>query len=326
MKSSFIFLLCLAATAKISAQNIVSNGSFETHTSCPDNYGEVTYCSGWTNIGSSDYFNSCASIFFASVPDNGSGHIAAFDGNAYMGFYAYNHLLTGTDNMVEYITAHVPPMTVGTTYDVSIEVALAGKTSNVATSGLGVFFSTYSRPETVVMDALPVTPQVDYSPYGIISDTLHWTRLSEHLIADSAYNTITIGCYRNMTHTDTMTTNFGLWSSERVAYYFIDSVVIMPATGDVTSTTGISTGHHATATVVWPNPCRERATIVFSEPLRHGHTMRLYNSMGQTVATENAVTGREALIERGNLPAGMYYYMLADDDGNMIRGKVEFVD
>lgn len=71
--------------ASLAAQgNLVSNGSFEEHTVCPDSWNQMNRAIGWSSYrGTPDYLNSCDTVGVASVPLNFAGNRYAADGEAY---------------------------------------------------------------------------------------------------------------------------------------------------------------------------------------------------------------------------------------------------
>jgi hypothetical protein len=225
MKNLFIalhVLLCFFSTILIShAQTVnhVPNCSFEQYTQCPTSTSQVNRCTSWRQYTSatSDFFHACGSL----APTNFAGYQHAAHGQGYTGGYFYNK---GDSRIYkEYIAATITPLIIGGKYEVSVSVSLSNK-SRFGTNDVGVYF--YDSGATTlpgVQGVLSVTPQIDYSSYGVIMDTANWVRLTKTFIADSAYDNIVIGGfkhYNNLT-LDSITTNTATY-----AYYYIDSVVI----------------------------------------------------------------------------------------------------
>src|SRR5688500_6154437 len=93
-QSSHLLLICLVyASYGLSAQNLVSNGSFENFTQCPGSFSEAKHefrVLDWysANTGTPDHFHSC-SDGEASVPYNWAGVSDAFEGHGYAGIYMW---------------------------------------------------------------------------------------------------------------------------------------------------------------------------------------------------------------------------------------------
>ncbi len=91
MKCALALLFLVLTQPIIKAQNLVSNGSFEEYTECPDYFGQWPRVVGWTSpfLLSADYFNRCAGGVVCSVPFNQFGYQEPAHGNAYMGLATY---------------------------------------------------------------------------------------------------------------------------------------------------------------------------------------------------------------------------------------------
>jgi gliding motility-associated-like protein len=61
---------------------------------------------------------------------------------------------------------------------------------------LGVLFTTYPYNSNI-SHTIPLTPQVDYSSYGPITDKINWTKLTGTFVADSNYSHLIVGCFKN---------------------------------------------------------------------------------------------------------------------------------
>src|SRR6185437_14325478 len=96
----------------------------------------------------------------------------------------------------EYLFVNIPALALDTTYKVTIEVSLADS-SRFATDGMGVLFTTYGSPDQYTDGTLNATPQIDYSNYGVITDTVHWVTLSSTFAADSPYTSMIIGGFKD---------------------------------------------------------------------------------------------------------------------------------
>ena len=129
-----IGFLLLLFCGVANAQNLVTNGSFEAYTSCPNNLAQAQYSTGWRmyHDGTSDYFN-CTTAPVAT-PTNWAGYQPAAQGTAYMGCITYS---AGNTYYREYIAGTMLPMVKGAKYEVSISVSLANN-SGYYSNNLGV--------------------------------------------------------------------------------------------------------------------------------------------------------------------------------------------
>lgn len=214
-----VLFIFLAQYAK--GQNIISNGSFEQRTFCPDNISLINYATGWDKFGfgSPDYFHSCGATGL-KVPANFIGNQAAAHGNAYGGIIVYT---STPDEWKEYIRTNFPPMVPGISYEMAMSVSLADS-AGFATDDLGVFFFTNATPLTTAY-VVPATPQIDYKHYGLITDKTNWVRLIDTFVTDSAYTNIIIGTFKDDTSMNKLSLSTG---TSKYSYYYIDSVVLRP--------------------------------------------------------------------------------------------------
>jgi len=203
-------------------QNHVPNGDFEYYDACPSGLQQTTYIKGWRpyTVGTPDYFNTCATYWGVSVPYNYNGFQQAASGQGYVGVYAAN----GKGEYKEYVTREIIPLTPNGEYEVSLSLSLCD-TSDTAESDIGVFFYK-SGPTYFNADSTPpVKPQVIYTSYGYLEDQVNWMRLTSTFIADSAYDNIVIGSFKD-SNSRTIFEPFPPGTSIDVPYYYIDSVVV----------------------------------------------------------------------------------------------------
>jgi type IX secretion system substrate protein len=328
MKTLFTLLSFLALSTVCYAQNIVLNYSFEAADSCPTyinggSYGFTLGCVGWgqATAGHPDYFNACdtaaASIGrsypWVGVPNNYLGKQRAYDGKAYMGINTYGEILT---HYKEYLLTTIPALQKDTTYKVSIEVSLSDS-CEYATNGLGVLFTTYGSPDEYSKETLPVTPQIDYTSYGIISDTVNWITLSGSFVADSAYTYMIIGGFKDAGEMKVEAVNDSPANVHKNAYYYVDAVVVAKL-----STTGIINVNNINDVHIYPNPFIDYTILQFSNPVSADHALALLNAQGQIVQQMEHITTDRVRIDRNNLAAGCYYYRLKDENGVVASGKL----
>ncbi|PQJ10770.1 hypothetical protein CJD36_012425 [Flavipsychrobacter stenotrophus] len=228
MKYSFVIfpLLLLLVSFKSNAQ--ISTPGFIHYVYCPYSYSQADACAGWRQVtqGTSDYFNACATGTTVGVPNNLFGTQSSWN-NAYMGLFTYVDMY----EYREYIGTTIDALTKGKTYTMSIKVSLADY-SKYATNGLGIFFSTYAVNEPLLSGPLAVTPQIDYSSYGVITDKTNWVTLTGTFVADSAYTNLVIGCFKN----DANLTKSVVGGNTGDSYYYIGMIGVQDSAVEIKDT------------------------------------------------------------------------------------------
>ena len=310
------------------AQNLVPNYSFEEADSCPTFLNARTYkyslgCVGWgqANTGNPDYYNTCDTaaisigkdVPWVGVPYNYIGYQAAYEGAAYAGINMY--IQSPFDNK-EYLITNIPALEVDTVYQVTIHVSLADS-CEYATDGMGVFFTTYGSPDQLTSGTIIETPQIDYTSYGIIKDSINWVTLSGIFIADSAYTSLIIGGFKSSSEMNIIAVNDSPSNPHTNAYYYIDNVVV-----EKLSSTRIGTVNKTVATQLYPNPFTDYATLLFNNPDKLNCSFSLFNAQGQVVQRMDNVVSDRLRIERNELPTGVYYYQLINATYSLTGGKV----
>ncbi|MFM2269354.1 MAG: Secretion system C-terminal sorting domain [Bacteroidota bacterium] len=71
-----------------------------------------------------------------------------------------------------------------------------------------------------------------------------------------------------------------------------------------------------------PNPVSDVTYFTFNNPSNASYSLILSNATGQTVRTYADVTGEVVTIERGDLPAGLYFATLRSADGRLLTEKI----
>jgi len=218
------------------AQNLIDNGSFEEHYSCPDNTSEVDSVIGWYNVmNTPDFFDSCATFPPVSVPNNVCGSQTPFEGSGYIGLYTWVWWTFYREIVGTQLTASMIP---GNMYHISMRVSRGNWTNQAqnqaATNKLGMRFTThpYSLSNSPVINNF-----AQVFEDTIITDTLNWALLEWNYLADSAYSYAYIGNFFDDMHTDTI--NIG-WINGN-GYYYIDSVNIF-CTGCATGAFALTCG------------------------------------------------------------------------------------
>ncbi|HOS48934.1 MAG TPA: T9SS type A sorting domain-containing protein [Bacteroidia bacterium] len=229
---NFLALVIVAFCSGLAvAQNVVVNGDYETYSTLPNNYAQVCYASGWASpsaccslipgTGSPDYYHANGSGG-AKSPSTWWATVSAHTGLGFEGFAAWYRTSTNYREYIskDLVTALVP----GASYEVSFW--LNNGVSTLHYNGIkevGAYFSMTPPTQTLGAPIL-VTPQVEMTS---VLYTQTWTKITLYFVPTQAYKYITIGNFHNDA-TTTVTLNGPATSSG--AYYYIDDVVVQPAT------------------------------------------------------------------------------------------------
>jgi gliding motility-associated-like protein len=348
MKYLLSFLLFVWTTI-VTAQ--IKTPSFAKYNRCPISFSSVSYCVGWRQPthGTCDYFNQCSPNNFVDVPNN---HFGTQD-NA---IHAYTGLLTlSTFDYKEYIGTRIQPLTVGQTYTMTITVSLSDS-SSIATDGLGTLFTTYPI-SLMTTNTIPLTPQVDYSSYGPITDKVNWVTLTKTFVADSAYTHLTVGCFKPSSSLVTTPVPGGITNAPPYCYYYIGEIgepdstyfgdsVYAPVTETFTVTPTdttkpprevTETAESDTAVFIFPNafsPNNDGTNDLFR--IRglagndyKGYILRVYNRWGECVfMTRDANQGWDGTYHNEPQPLAVYFYYAEfglNKKHHLIKGDVSLI-
>jgi hypothetical protein len=219
-----IFGTILCATPA-DAVNLVPNPGFETISSCPTGFGQLTVATPWINLntGTSDCYNTCVTgyppFFVPSVPVSPFGYQQPHAGNGYAGIIVFS----GAPDYREYLEAPLTsPLAGGQTYLVKFWVNL-GDTCSLAIDRLGAYLSVGQVGPLGNYAALPYTPQVETPTGTFLSDTLNWVLVSGTFVAAGGENHIIIGNFHDDATTNTQATG-NAWPGG--ANYFVDDVSV----------------------------------------------------------------------------------------------------
>lgn len=336
MKFTHLFFFALLFSFNSYCQIVTP--SFINYTTCPDDFSQVNNCVGWRQPtgGTSDYFNDCATGTIVDVPNNVFGYQDAFN-KAYTGLYTLASY--AMYDYKEYIGTTIAPLTVGNTYTVSITVSLSDS-SNIATDGLGILFTTTPVDQPILYSTLPMTPQVDFSSYGPITDKINWVTLTGSFVAADAYTNMTVGCFKPITTLalDTISDNLTMGG---ISYYYIGRIgnpdSTLPGDTTVAPIDTTKTPIPDTADYVFPNaftPNNDGLNDVFriegkGNNQYKGYTMRVYNRWGQCVFTTlDPNQGWDGSQNGIPCDVGVYIYFAAfglNDEQHLAKGNVTLV-
>ncbi|MEO8761335.1 MAG: T9SS type A sorting domain-containing protein [Bacteroidia bacterium] len=229
-----IFILCFG-NHLTKAQNLVSNGYFEMHDTCPNNYSKINYATGWINAASyttPDYFNTCSNInSICYIPNTVYGYQKdGFSGNAFAGIYTYEFPAPNNGN--EYIqTRLIDSLKVGKKYIASFYVNQCNN-YNYAIAGIGMYFTNapIQAPNGVGLFNIQ-NPQVKNRK--LLNDTLNWLLVQDTLNGTSLNQYLTIGNFSPDSTSDT--TKVYDNSNLNYSYYYIDGVSVYEIDGSCNS-------------------------------------------------------------------------------------------
>ncbi|MEP7129428.1 MAG: hypothetical protein ABI729_11195, partial [Chitinophagales bacterium] len=184
MKITIIFLLCGFSVCDLTAQNLVTNPSFEDTVACSTYADNIADAQGWFSCAwSPDYFNPCGnlSVPYIGVPINVGGHQTPYDGNAYAGIVTYTNYFPFPYR--ECIGVHLLDKLIpGYKYYVSAFVSRADTFElDCATNGIGFRFSI--NPYSI-FNPVPVDNYSAVHTDSIIISKTNWTRIEGNFIAD----------------------------------------------------------------------------------------------------------------------------------------------
>jgi hypothetical protein len=294
MKKLFLLLsLSVLIPQFVRSQNLVRNPSFDTMIQCPSGSGAfVNYIDVWTkpSYGSPDYFVVGCPVAPSDEPPR--------TGNAETGIICYDPA-----NIREYMTGHLSsPLLAGTTYTVSYYVSLNNSSMKGITE-LGAYL-TSTNINNANANPIIVTPQVQGTmPY---TDTASWQLVQGSFVASGGEQYIIIGSFvpdSVMTFTNVSSVGWG------DVYYFVDDVCVTEGTQGCTPL-GMPDMKNPEYVSVFPNPSLGNTTLAFENSAKENFTLLVYNCNGELVFARNHISESKAQIERGDLPAGLYFYQL----------------
>lgn len=223
MKRIACILLVLGINVLL-GQNLVPNNSFETYSSCPNAYSQLTRATNWTLVtshtGTSDYFNTCG-----TSPVNTTtafwGPQAPNSGNGYIGVLAWHSSLPSGREYAQ--TILTSPLVAGQNYTVSMMVSL-GEICNYGCA-LQIYFSNtpYVMAPAGSTAITAVTPQVAFTTVGL--NKTGWTLLTYTYTAVGGEQYLILGNFRNDATTVLVPAAAG---TNNQTYYYVDDVVVTP--------------------------------------------------------------------------------------------------
>lgn len=105
--------------------------------------------------------------------------------------------------------------------------------------------------------------------------------------------------------------------------WMIDEIVIYSA--GWSNCSGIEENSNKEPVSVFPNPFSSQTTLQTTTLLNHA-TLKVYNTFGQLVTQLNNLSGQTITLYRDNLPAGLYYILLTENNRTIASEKLVISD
>jgi gliding motility-associated-like protein len=229
------FIISMAEAGSAFAQNLVPNANFEIHASCPIDNGEIYLVPPWNNapntsLSSTDYFHICSPFTNFNTPYNILGFQQPLTGFAYAGIFTFD---PNNVNLREYVyTKLYCPLEQGITYQAGFFVSRANYVFYAA-DRIGMYVGdTINGNGSFMLDMY--VPQIQSTAGVILEDTVNWIEVSGTFTAQGNEKYIAIGNFFSDSNT-LVIDSVGLPNLE-AAYYYIDSVYVIPLTPPPTVT------------------------------------------------------------------------------------------
>lgn len=307
MKKLFLYIVFFFSAVIGYAQNLVPNGSFEIHDTCPDFSSQIRFATSWfdANTGTSDYYNTCASPDFVGIPNNQFGYQNAYSGIAYAGFMV-SDAVNWSINYREYLEIKLSDSLVsGTKYYISFFVSLSDS-SIYATDDIGVYFSVDSLRNDTSFDNFAVIPQVENQQGNILNDKANWTQITGTYTAVGGEKFITIGNFKDTSATTFVSVpNGGNSSTYDFPYYFIDNVCLSTDSLLCSLPSFINESNKSDKVLIYPNPADNYIRIKLPFAVAQEDVFIMFYYTGAEAF--RCVMPSDGNINVSELPVGIYF-------------------
>jgi len=327
-KTLFIFFFFLPLFA-FSQGNLVPNFSFEIYDTCPDAQDQIERATGWQKASAAnttpDYYNSCASSGFWSVPNGGNVYQHEFRNCS-----AYAGIVT-LDNSVSPYREHIiisltSTLIVGQKYYISFitvmgEVLIGNNYFGFPSNNIGLKLSTilYSKNNPVPIDNFSHLRAIN-----IINDSINWTRVSGSFIADSAYNYIIVGNFYDNFNTDSLHFTCSTCLNH-LSYYVIDDICLstdsLLCNGAISSLpclTSINENSNKEM-IIFPNPVKDYLNLLYKQ--EKSLSIYLFNLLGEMILESNLIKNKSTLSLE-SLTSGIYIVKIFEGDELKLTTKI----
>lgn len=261
----------------VRAQQLVTNGDFESYNKCPVGYSCIDawpnfpYLQSWVRptLATSDFYHTCGSST-AKLPATGFGYRTPHSGNAFAGLVA--NAQTSGSPYSEYITTRLnQPMKKDSVYCVKFYCNLGNRTnpSNdwVAVDEVGACFTDTLPGNLSQAGPLLLPYHIVNSPTQHMTDTSLWYAISGQYKAKGGEQWMTIGTFGSAVPASTLIDGTG--TSQYLCYYFIDDVSVGTLKDSVHHVMLCSklmtlTSSYPTGPYKWGNGAKTRSIVVTS--------------------------------------------------------------
>jgi hypothetical protein len=308
--------------------NFVPNHSFEDTLKCIQHDDQFTgYVADWTcqqgGGGVCLFTSQCSGPSYdVSVPKNIMGFQYAHSGVSYAGIYTFISDTcdypydTGFHNFRNYIETKIfSPLTNGTKYYVTFYVNCASY-NYYACSDIGAYLSDSALKFDTVTEGRDVksyiTPQIANNPITEpLTDTTNWQKITGTYIASGGEQYIIIGNFKNDSNSHI---KFLGGSNRCGSYYYIDDVFV---TTDSALAGASEVKVESEKVKVFPNPASTMLNVEIQNNSEQDNFC-LYNEFGQLIECVR-MNNNFNTLSVSNLAEGLYYYRIADYNGDIIK-------
>ncbi len=320
------FLLGVVLPMTCFAQNICTNGNFDTYTTPPTSYAQVCRATGWlspsgicsivTGTGSPDYYNTAGSGG-AQPPSTWWATVNPHSGGGMAGFATWYT----SSNYREYVGRPLSsPMVVGQTYRVTLWLTNGISWLHlVGTDNIGICFSLSPLTQSGG-SPIAATPQIETNT--IMYDTA-WFQLVFTFVATAPYQYMTVGNFHDDASTQKQSFGSGSYANYG-AYYYIDDVVVepgLPLPVEWLYFHGRRNGN--AADLSWAT-ASETGSDYFE--IQRSTDGRCFLPVGLVAAAGNSTTTTDYAFHDPDAPGPVYYRLLqVDRDGAGFFSEVVFV-
>ncbi len=302
------------------AQNLVPNGSFEEYTECPSFWNQLDRTVGWSRFrGSPDYFHSCDTGPYASVPGNVVGYQMAATGEAYAGAYLW---CAFPGDSREHLGAMLTePLIPGVPVSVSFKISPAsgGFVENmkwsVQMAGLRFTVDPYLQ-----LGNDPLAGDAALALTTAPSDTGLWYLVSGTYVPDSAYRYVVLGNFFDDSFLEPLLINPD--ADYPCSYVYFDDVCVSYAAGFCDGMQATHTSEVNDRLDVFPNPFNARFFLRIPVCAQATATIHLTDELGRVVWSGSS-TGQELVeVMVDGLANGLFHLTLSSAGGGIYRRTV----
>lgn len=228
-KTITLALLAFTTTFGISqdAENLISNGSFESIDKEPKKLGGIESANGWYSPTGqrADLFTPNKKVPIISAPINQYGQEDAKEGQNYAGVVVYSH-----NNKIprSYVSNKLSvPLKKGQKYCVQFYVSLA-ESSTYGSNNIGAYFTSKALASED-KETINAKPQVMGDGNKVLTAPFGWDKVCNTFVAEGGEKFITIGNFSTNDNTKTLKIKKNTANKAvpvPAAYYYIDHISV----------------------------------------------------------------------------------------------------